>query len=132
MKIRQLFPTVVTALFSGLAAIAQAQEPASAPSPFASAPLNDPQPLQQLIGLDDSEFLRRLFDTSRGPDLLDRFFPPGTVIFPMSHGFAGTQDACLRMRSAPACRLYVHDLITINEEKGPQNRVFSNPFAPLR
>lgn len=132
MKTQQFFPAVVAALFSGLAAIAQAQEAASETSPFATAPFSDPMPLQQLIDLEDREFLRLLFDTSRGPKLLDRFFPPDTVIFPMSHGFAGTQDACLRTRSAPACRLYVHDLITINEEKGPQNRAFSNPFAPLR
>lgn len=132
MKTQKLFPAVVAALFSGLTSFAQAQASASDQNPFAGLPFNDPQPLLQLMTLDDSAFLRRLFDTGSGPDILDRLFPSGQTVYPMSHGFAGPQSTCLQTRSALACRLYMADMITINEDNGSQSRVHSNPFAPLR
>ncbi|QDZ29540.1 hypothetical protein [Noviherbaspirillum sp. UKPF54] len=132
MKTQQLFSIVVAALFSGLAMAAPAQDSAQEQSPFAAVPFLEPQPLQELIALDDGEFLRRLFDARQGSRLVDRLFPAELTIFPLSHGFAGAQDACLRMRTPQACRLYLHDLVTINEDKLQQNRVLSNPFAPAR
>lgn len=132
MKTQPLFSTVVAVFFSGLAMIAQAQEATPEQNPFAAAPFLNPQPLQELIALDDSEFLRRLFDTQGGTRLVDRLFPAELTTFPISHGFAGARDACLRTGTPQTCRLYLHDLVTINEEKLQQNRVLSNPFAPTR
>lgn len=132
LKTQPLFSTVVAALFCGLAMAALAQEDPPEQSPFAAAPFLDPQPLQELIALDDGEFLRRLFDARQGSRLVDRLFPADPAIFPMSHGFAGARDACLRLRTPQACRLYLHDLVMINEDKLQQNRVLSNPFAPAR
>lgn len=136
MKTHPLFSaavsTAVAALLSGLSLLAAAQEPVPEQDPFAAAPFTNPQPLEALLALDDGEFLRRLFAASGGTSLFDRLLPAGATVFPMSHGFAGARDACARMRTVQACRLYLHDLIMINEEKLRQHRVLSNPFAPAK
>lgn len=111
-----------------------AQEEGPDEFPFNVLPAVNPAELQQLAALGDAELLSRLFSGAapgRAP-VLEKFFPPGTQIFPMSHGFAGPQEACMRARSSEACRLHLQDLQAIQSAKQPPPGLSNNPFARPR
>jgi hypothetical protein len=117
----------------GYAATAGAQE-VVAEQPFAAVPITGPAELQQLAALGDAEFNRRIFAGAapgRSP-FLERFFPPGIPSFPLSHGFAGPQSACLQSRSPLPCRLYVEDLTNIQFQRQPGGGVLNNPLGVVR
>lgn len=124
---------------SGFAALAlffavgaQAQTAHSLPDPFAAVPFYDAQALQEIARLDDEAFLNRLFGPSGNVLLIEQLFPRDLPAFPISHGFAGLQDACRRTRNTYACRLHVDDLISINQRHMAPYGVHINPFEPLR
>jgi hypothetical protein len=124
---------------SGFAALAlffavgaQAQPAYLPPDPFAAVPFYDPQALQEIASLDDEAFLNRLFGPSGNVLLIEQLFPPDLTVFPISHGFAGVQDVCRRTHNTYACRLHVHDLISINQRHAAPSGTYTNPFEPLR
>jgi hypothetical protein len=132
-------PGRLRCVHSGIAAFAlffavgaQAQAEYSLPDPFAVVPFYDPQGLQEIASLDDETFLNRLFGSSGNVLLIDQLFPPDLPVFPISHGFAGVQQACRRTGNTYACRLHVDDLISINQRHTAPSRVHVNPFEPLR
>lgn len=93
-------------------------------------PYKDPQPLQDLLALDDGRLQRRLdSDWSSIRRTLDGFVPPGTVITSAPRVLIGSQHECLRSRSAPACRVYLASLVEINREKQQQGGVLANPLT---
>lgn len=99
--------------------------------PFDVLPAASPAELQQIAALSDNELLARLFNggpPGAAPGL-QRFFPVGTRVFPMSHGFAGARDACLKQRSVVACRLHVQDLYKINASRRAPPGLMNNPFG---
>jgi hypothetical protein len=99
--------------------------------PFDVIPAANPADLQQIAALSDNELLARLFDGAplgQAPGL-QRFFPAGTRVFPMSHGFAGARDACLKQRSVVACRLHLQDLYKINANRRAPPGLMNNPFS---
>ncbi|WP_420472645.1 hypothetical protein [Noviherbaspirillum sp. ST9] len=100
--------------------------------PFDTLPDRDPQALQQLLDLDDTQLSRLLqeSDGARFRSVVSAFDPPGAAIFPLSHGFAGARQACLAARTATACRLYVTDLLAVQRERQSAAAVSSNPFTP--
>jgi hypothetical protein len=92
-------------------------------------PYNDPKPLQDLLKLDDAQLKNRLSnDWSAIRQTLDRFFPARSVAA-MPRGFTGSQNACLRSRSVPACRVYMSNLVEINKENQRQGSLLANPFG---
>lgn len=116
------------ALFSSTSVYAQTEHLAR--DPFAVVPFYDPQRLQEIAALDDQSFVSQLFAPSGNVTLIEQLFPSENAVFPVSHGFAGVQNACLRTRMALACRLYVDDLIDINQRNAPQGGAYTNPFEP--
>lgn len=105
-----------------------AQEP---PDPFDVIPPLNPQPLQQLANLSDTQFQEIVLENN-GENfraIVANFDPPGLSVFPVSHGFAGTKEACLRDQVVAACRLYVLDLLTIQQRKQADAPTTNNPFA---
>lgn len=126
----------VTTLFSvalvtcSLATHVAAQEDGPDQFPFEVLPAADQAELRQIAALPDDALIERIFGRA-GPGQapgLQKFYPPGTQIFPLSHGFAGPQEACLRGRSPVACRLHVQDLLTVQSAKQPPG-LTNNPFA---
>ncbi len=109
-----------------------AQEP---PDPFDALPYRPPQQLQQLVDLDDAQF-QSLISENDGTNfraIVANFDPPGSPIFPISHGFAGVRETCLTSSIVVACRLYLTDLLTIYREKEKGASVTTNPFGtPMR
>lgn len=105
-----------------------AQEP---PDAFDTLPARDPQPLQQLADLDDAQFQNAIAENNgaRFRAIVAEFDPPGLSVFPVSHGFAGVKEACLRARVLTACRLYTIDLLTVQREKRNRAGVTNNPFG---
>ncbi|MEN3292416.1 MAG: hypothetical protein V7642_1669, partial [Burkholderiales bacterium] len=100
---------------------------ARAPSPDAQ-PYRDPQVLQDLLKLDDAQLQSRLnSDWAAIRQTLDGFAPPVTA-YRASKSFAGTQDACLRIRSLAACRTYMSNLVEINKGKQWQGSLLANPL----
>jgi hypothetical protein len=100
-------------------------------NPYGVLPYHNPQELQDLVNLDDRQLQDRInTDWNNLRKTLDRFFPPGLVITPHRQGFAGPQQGCLQNRSAPACRTYMRELITINKQKEQQGgSLLHNPWA---
>lgn len=101
--------------------------------PFDVLPAADRAELEQLAALPDAVLIDRLFGRAapgQAPGL-QKFYPPGTQVFPLSHGFAGPQEACIRSRSAAACRLHVQDLQAIQSAKQPPG-LSNNPFGSTR
>jgi len=101
-------------------------------NPFDVLPDRDPRALQQLLDLDDVQFARTLQENNGAQfrSTVEPFDPPGTTVFPVSHGFAGVKQACLAARTATACRLYVSDLLAIQRERQTAAGVTNNPFTP--
>lgn len=99
--------------------------------PFDSLPDRNPQELQQLLDLDDTQFSRLLQENNgaRFRSVVSAFDPSGATVFPLSHGFAGTKRACLVASTTAACRLYVSDLLAIQRERQNAAAVSSNPFT---
>lgn len=97
-----------------------------------AVPYSDPQPLQDLLNLDDAQLQNRLNnDWNQVRQTLDRFSPSGSAASPTPRAFAGSQDECLRTRSQAACRVYLGNLVAINKEKQQQGGLLSNPLAPM-
>jgi hypothetical protein len=95
-------------------------------------PYRDPQPLQDLLNLDDTRLQNRLNnDWDQVRQTLELFFPAGSATSGTSRAFAGSQSECLRNRSAVACRVYLSNLVTINKEKQQQGGLLANPLAPM-
>lgn len=105
-----------------------AQEP---PDPFDVIPSLTPQPLQQLADLNDAQFQNIVLENNgeRFRAIVASFDPPGLSIFPVSHGFAGTKEACLRDHTVAACRLYVIDLLTVQQRRQANTSITNNPFG---
>lgn len=100
-------------------------------NPFDVLPDRNPQELQQLLELDDTQFNEALQENNgaRFRSIVSAFDPPGTSVFPVSHGFAGAKQACLVARVAVACRLYVNDLLAVQHERQNAGAVSNNPFT---
>lgn len=100
-------------------------------NPFDVLPDRNPQPLQQLLELDDTQFSNVLQEDNgaRFRSIVAAFDPPGTAVFPVSHGFAGARQACLAARAAVACRLYVSDLLAVQRERQDAGAATNNPFT---
>ena len=115
-------------VFALICSPAFAQEP---PDPFDAAPSRNPQALQQLANLNDAQFQSVLAENNgaRFRAIVAEFDPPGLSVFPVSHGFAGPKEACLRARVATACRLYTSDLLAVQREKENRAAVTNNPFG---
>lgn len=107
---------------------AVAQEP---PDPFDVLPSHNPLALLQLAALDDARFQNVVLENNgeRFRAIVASFDPPDLSIFPVSHGFAGAKEACLGDRVIEACRLYVIDLLTVQQRKPANSSVTNNPFA---
>ena len=128
MKPFRLFVPVAAPLLMALSCLPLgAQER----DPFDVLPGRDPQALQQLLDLDDTQFGRLLQENNgaRFRSIVSAFDPPGTAVFPVSHGFAGMRQACLVARAAVACRLYVSDLLAVQRERQNAAAVTNNPFT---
>lgn len=99
--------------------------------PFDALPDRNPQELQQLLELDDAQFNNAVQENNgaRFRSIVSAFDPPGTSVFPVSHGFAGVRQACLVARTPVACRLYVSDLLAIQRERQNAAGVSNNPFT---
>ena len=105
--------------------------PLKAQEPFDVLPERSPQALQQLLDLDDAQF-SRLLQENNGAQfraIVSPFDPAATVVFPVSHGFAGAKQACLVARTSVACRLYVSDLLAVQRERQNATAVTNNPFT---
>lgn len=100
-------------------------------NPFDALPNRDTQQLQQLLDLDDTRFGQLVQENNgaRFRSIVSAFDPPGTAVFPVSHGFAGVKQACLAARAAVACRLYISDLLAVQRERQDAAAVSNNPFA---
>jgi hypothetical protein len=99
-------------------------------NPFDRLPYHNPQQLREWVSLDDARFQELLIrDWTRVRAELDASFPPGLVIFPLPRSFAGPQQACLNSRVPAACRIYMTDLIQINQQKENQKRAGTGAFA---
>jgi hypothetical protein len=100
---------------------------ARAPAPDAQ-PYRDPQPLQDLLKLNDAQLQSRLnSDWPAIRQTLEGFAPSAAASRP-SKIFSGTQEACLRIRSLPACRAYMSNLVEINKGKQRQGGLLANPL----
>lgn len=128
MSIReQLLWAVCACTFQALPAQVNAQA-----QPFSALPFKDPQQLEQWLALDTPAFQALLQNNWRAVENeLNAHFPPGLVISPVSHGFAGPQRTCLQDRAPLACRIYMGDLARINRQRagGPPAGTLNNPFA---
>lgn len=107
---------------------AVAQEPSD---PFDALPSHNPLALLQLAALNDAQFQDVVLENNgeRFRAIVASFDPPDLSIFPVSHGFAGAKEACLGDRVIEACRLYVIDLLTVQQRKSANSSVTNNPFA---
>ncbi len=100
--------------------------------PFSAIPFRDPQLLEQWLALDTPAFQALLQNNWPAVESeLNGHFPPGLVISPVSHGFAGPQRTCLQDHTPLACRIYMGDLARINRQRagGPPAGTLNNPFA---
>jgi hypothetical protein len=105
---------------------------ATGTSSLAALPYRNPQPLQDLLNLDDIRLQNRLNnDWNQVRQTLELFFPAGSATFGTSRAFAGSRSECLRNRSAAACRAYLSNLVAINKEKQQQGGLLANPLAPM-
>jgi hypothetical protein len=101
-------------------------------SAFESLPYRNPQPLQDLLDLNDAQLQNRLNnDWNQVRQTLEGFFPAGTATSATPRAFAGSQNECLQNRTAPACRVYLSNLVEVNKEKQKQGGLLANPLAPL-
>lgn len=128
MKAFRLAAGVAAPLLMALASLPlSAQER----DPFDALPDRNPQELQRLLDLDDAQFSRLLQENNGAGfrSVVLPFDPSGTTIFPLSHGFAGTRQACLAARTTVACRLYVTDLLAVQRERQNAGAASSNPFT---
>jgi len=84
-----------------------------------------------LLDLDDTQFNNAVQenDGARFRSIVSAFDPPGTHIFPISHGFASARQICLAARNATACRFYVRDLLAIQRERQDAAEASNNPFT---
>lgn len=100
--------------------------------PFDVIPARNPQALQQLADLDDARFASLVSENGGAGfrQILAPYDPGDTPIFPVSHGFAGARQACLRHNNIAACRLYTVDLLNVQLEK--QNRGVMPGSAPVQ
>lgn len=127
----------ITALIAGtaivLAPCASAQQEEPDTFPLDVLPAADPAELNRLAALPDQLLIDALFRDAppgRSP-VLERYSPSGAPGFPVSHGYAGPRDACLRYRAPAACRLHLEDLTTIQLRMRPGGAT-GNPFGVNR
>lgn len=106
---------------------AVAQEP---PDPFNVLPSHNPLALLQLAALSDTQFQAVVLENNgeRFRSIVADFDPPDLLVFPASHGFAGGKEACLSDRVIEACRLYVIDLLMVQQRKPKNASATNNPF----
>lgn len=117
---------IVALAFACASAIAQ-----ESPDPFNILPSHNPLALLQLAALNDLQFQRVILENNgeRLRTIVASFDPPGLSVFPLSHGFARAKEACLSDHILEACRLYVIDLLTVQQRKLANASVTNNPFA---
>jgi len=113
--------------FALACASAVAQEP---PDPFNVLPPHNPLALLQLTALDDTQFQKLVLENNgeRFRTIVADYDPPGVSVFPASHGFAGAKEACLGDRVIVTCRLYVNDLLKVQQRKQANASATNNPF----
>lgn len=78
----------------------------------------DPAPLHRLLGLSDGD-LRTEIAAQGGQSfrtLVSAFEATAPEGMPSSHGFLGPRAACLADRRVEACRIYLHDLVQIQQD----------------
>lgn len=133
MKSRLAALAAVSVLALSGTAVAQEEGPDT--FPLDDLPAADAAELNRLAALPDAALLEQLFGGAppgRSP-VLERFSPPGlTLRYPVSHGYAGPRDACLRYRVPAACRLHLEDLMTIQLRRQPGAGSGANPFGRPR
>jgi hypothetical protein len=103
------------------------------PAPVALPPAANPQALQQWIALDNPRFEALVRnDWPSVQRVLEGFYPPGLTPTPtsVSMGFAGPQIACLEEQAPVACRIYMTDLLRLNQSGSLPGRAGNNPFLP--
>jgi len=117
---------IMALAFACVSAVAQ-----ESPDPFNILPSHNPLALLQLAALDDVQFQGAILENNgeRLRTIVASFDPPGLSVFPVSHGFARAKEACLSDHITEACRLYVIDLLAVQQRKLANASVANNPFA---
>jgi hypothetical protein len=126
LNTHRAIPSLLVLALAGSPALAQ-----DSSNPFGVLPPHNPQPLIQLANLSNQQ-LQHLIQKNGGATLrtiLARFDPPDAVVFPISHGFAGSKEACLHQLNVTACRLYIGDLIAMERERQEKASAGNNPFG---
>ncbi|MDB5797071.1 MAG: hypothetical protein JWP36_973 [Paucimonas sp.] len=122
--------------FSSLAALVPlliaAQPVAAQSSPPGAAVAANAQTLRDWIALDPQRFdalVQNNFPAVQR--VLGGFYPPGLEPTPatQSHGFAGPQRSCIEDQAPRACRIYMADLLRLNQAGALPGNAAANPFA---
>jgi hypothetical protein len=81
-------------------------------------PYVDPQPLRDMMALDDAAYQQMLTsDGARVRQTLRTYIPAHVILFPAPMGFTGPWDSCLQSLGAPACRMAMNSMISIMNNK---------------
>ncbi|HVL75441.1 MAG TPA: hypothetical protein VM406_05450, partial [Noviherbaspirillum sp.] len=81
-------------------------------------PFVDPEPLAEMMRLDDASYSRLMTDEpERVRQTMYRYAPANVVLFPAPLGFVGPWDSCLQQPALLACREAMNNMIGLMNSK---------------